>query len=53
MSVHVHMTGAEWFAAAPGGLNRYFTDLYTALAARPEITVSAAAFGAAPAGATS
>ncbi|WP_043651376.1 glycosyltransferase family 4 protein [Nocardia thailandica] len=47
------MTGAEWFAAAPGGLNRYFTDLYTALAARPEITVSAAAFGAAPAGATS
>ncbi|MFJ4654237.1 glycosyltransferase family 4 protein [Nocardia sp. NPDC088792] len=39
------MTGAEWFATAPGGLNRYFTDLYTALARRGDADVSAAAFG--------
>ncbi|WP_327152285.1 glycosyltransferase family 4 protein [Nocardia sp. NBC_01329] len=44
------MTGAEWFGAAPGGLNRYFTDLFGALTARSEIEVSAAAFGTAPAG---
>lgn len=53
MTARVHMTGAEWFAAAPGGLNRYFTDLYTALSARPEITLSAAAFGEGPTGAGS
>lgn len=46
----VHMTGSEWFGTAPGGLNRYFTDLFGALTTRPEIDVSAAAFGAAPAG---
>ncbi|WP_069160968.1 glycosyltransferase family 4 protein [Nocardia altamirensis] len=40
------MTGSEWFAAAPGGLNRYFTELVTALARQPGIDVSAAAFGA-------
>lgn len=50
---HVHMTGAEWFGSAPGGLNRYFTDLYTALSRHPGITVSAAAFGDAPGGAHS
>lgn len=44
------MTGSEWFGAAPGGLNRYFTDLFGALAGRAEIEVSAAAFGAAPPG---
>jgi len=44
------MTGAEWVSAAPGGLNRYFTDLYAALDALPELQVSAAAFGPAPAG---
>ncbi|WP_194818324.1 glycosyltransferase family 4 protein [Nocardia sp. XZ_19_385] len=42
------MTGSEWFASAPGGLNRYFTDLFQALARNPEASVSAAAFGAAP-----
>ncbi|MBH0774743.1 glycosyltransferase family 4 protein [Nocardia bovistercoris] len=47
------MTGSEWFGSAPGGLNRYFTDLYAALAAHPDARVSAAAFGAAPEGATS
>ncbi len=46
----VHMTGSEWFGAAAGGLNRYFTDLFAALTDRPEIEVSAAAFGDAPAG---
>ncbi|QIS11950.1 glycosyltransferase [Nocardia arthritidis] len=44
-TLRVHMTGSEWFGAAPGGLNRYFTDLYAALARNPEVTVSAAAFG--------
>ncbi|WP_328398263.1 glycosyltransferase family 4 protein [Nocardia sp. NBC_00416] len=44
------MTGSEWFGSAPGGLNRYFTDLFGALSARPEIRVSAAAFGTAPVG---
>ncbi|MEU8901479.1 glycosyltransferase family 4 protein [Nocardia sp. NPDC048505] len=45
------MTGSEWFAAAPGGLNRYFTDLFLALARNPGAAVTAAAFGAAPAAA--
>lgn len=49
----VHMTGSEWFGSAPGGLNRYFTDLYAALAGRDDITVDAAAFGDPPAGARS
>ncbi|WP_433208613.1 glycosyltransferase family 4 protein [Nocardia sp. CA-107356] len=45
------MTGSEWFSAAPGGLNRYFTELFHALARQSGITVSAAAFGAVAAGA--
>ncbi|SUD49137.1 GDP-mannose-dependent alpha-(1-6)-phosphatidylinositol monomannoside mannosyltransferase [Nocardia otitidiscaviarum] len=49
-SLRVHMTGSEWFAAAPGGLNRYFTDLYRALNDHPDIAVTATAFGDAPAG---
>lgn len=48
--VRVHMTGAEWFSAAPGGLNRYFTELYGALRRYGEIEVTATAFGAAPEG---
>ncbi|MGW0181505.1 glycosyltransferase family 4 protein [Nocardia sp. NPDC003345] len=44
------MTGSEWSGSAPGGLNRYFTDLFGALTGRPEISVSAAAFGTAPPG---
>ncbi|KAA8889553.1 glycosyltransferase family 4 protein [Nocardia colli] len=39
------MTGSEWFASAPGGLNRYFTELFQALVRQPEAEVSAAAFG--------
>ena len=27
----VYMTGSQWFSTTPGGLNRYFTDLYHAL----------------------
>lgn len=49
-TVQVHMTGAEWFATTPGGLNRYFTDLFQALHARPDTRVSASAFGSAAAG---
>ncbi|MFD3701805.1 glycosyltransferase family 4 protein [Nocardia sp. NPDC058658] len=41
------MTGSEWFGAAPGGLNRYFTDLYRAMAQHPGVSVTAAAFGTA------
>ncbi|PKV98238.1 glycosyltransferase family 4 protein [Nocardia fluminea] len=41
------MTGSEWFGATPGGLNRYFTDLYRALVRQPGMTVTAAAFGTA------
>ncbi len=43
--VRVHMTGSAWFSTVPGGLNRYFTDLYRALGSRPDLEVSAAAFG--------
>lgn len=56
-SLRVHMTGSEWFTAEPGGLNRYFTELFHALARRPEVAVSAVAWGATgddgPAGARS
>jgi glycosyltransferase involved in cell wall biosynthesis len=44
------MTGSEWFTALPGGLNRYFTDLYGALRARGDIELSASAFGTPPVG---
>ncbi|MGX1807564.1 glycosyltransferase family 4 protein [Nocardia sp. NPDC055321] len=44
------MSGSEWFASAPGGLNRYFTDLFQALAPRPDAAVSASAFGDPPPG---
>ncbi|WP_454793683.1 glycosyltransferase family 4 protein [Mycolicibacterium lutetiense] len=44
------MTGSEWFTALPGGLNRYFTDLFAALRARNDIELSAAAFGDPPVG---
>ncbi|MFC6010653.1 glycosyltransferase family 4 protein [Nocardia lasii] len=39
------MTGSEWFGATPGGLNRYFTDLYRAMARQPQVAVTASAFG--------
>lgn len=51
--LRVQMTGAEWFGAAAGGLNRYFTELHAALTACDGIAVSAIAFGAAPDGADS
>ncbi|MFE3759842.1 glycosyltransferase family 4 protein [Nocardia tengchongensis] len=47
------MTGSEWFTAAHGGLNRYFTDLYEALTHDDGIAVGARAFGDAPVGAGS
>lgn len=43
--IRVHMTGSEWFSSLPGGLNRYFTDLFAALRHRDDIDLSAAAFG--------
>ncbi len=45
-TLRVHMTGSEWFSAAPGGLNRYFTELFHALTRQPGVQVSASAFGA-------
>ena len=44
----VHMTGSEWFSSRPGGLNRYFEDLFAALLIRDDVEVTAAAFGDAP-----
>jgi glycosyltransferase involved in cell wall biosynthesis len=39
------MTGSEWFSTVPGGLNRYFTDLFGALRDLPGTAVTASAFG--------
>lgn len=44
-SIRVQMTGSEWFAARPGGLNRYFENLYLALRVHEGVEVSASAFG--------
>ena len=43
--LRVHMTGAQWFSTKAGGLNRYFTDLYSALTGQPDLMVTGAAFG--------
>jgi glycosyltransferase involved in cell wall biosynthesis len=43
--MRIHMTGSEWFGTTRGGLNRYFTDLYEALASTDGVDVSAYAFG--------
>lgn len=51
--IRVFMTGSEWFAAAHGGLNRYFTDLHGALGRDDRISVEARAFGDGPGGAGS
>jgi glycosyltransferase involved in cell wall biosynthesis len=51
--IRLHMTGAEWFSARAGGLNRYFTDLHGALSRHPGVALSAAAFGEAEPGAAS
>ncbi|WP_461168186.1 glycosyltransferase family 4 protein [Tsukamurella serpentis] len=42
------MTGAQWPRTEPGGLNRYFAELFSALQARADLAVSACAFGAPP-----
>lgn len=42
----VYLTGAGWFGTSPGGLSRYFTDLWRALQAIDGLDVTAAAFGA-------
>lgn len=44
------MSGSEWFADRPGGLNRYFAELYTALRSHEGVSVEAAAFGTPPEG---
>ncbi|PFG66386.1 glycosyltransferase family 4 protein [Enemella evansiae] len=44
--LRVQMSGADWFDTRAGGLNRYFTDLWLALRARPRVSVKAVAFGA-------
>lgn len=46
--MHIHMNGSEWFADRPGGLNRYFQDLFGALSLEAKVTASA--FGAPPPG---
>ncbi len=52
-TVRVHMAGTTWPATTPGGVPRYFADLFSALRRRPDIEVSAAAFGVpAPGGTT-
>jgi glycosyltransferase involved in cell wall biosynthesis len=47
------MLGSEWFADRPGGLNRYFDSLYTALRAADVADLRAGAFGSALPGAES
>lgn len=51
--MNVQMLGSEWFAARPGGLNRYFESLWEALRRTAGPTIGAAAFGEAPEGGTS
>lgn len=47
-SMSVLMTGSEWFSSRPGGLNRYFYELFRALSLEPKTSIGAAAFGDAP-----
>lgn len=42
------MTGSEWFASRPGGLNRYFLELFRAFDALDGVDVTGLAFGDAP-----
>ena len=44
-AVPVHLTGTTWPGTAPGGLPRYFADLFAALRRRTDVDVTAAAFG--------
>ena len=41
----IEMTGAEWLRDRPGGLNRYFQDLFVALSGRDDCEVNRYAFG--------
>jgi len=43
--LRVHMSGSEWFGSVAGGLNRYFESLFLALSERPDVVVTAQAFG--------
>ena len=43
--LRIHMTGSEWYSTSRGGLSRYFSDLYAALARRADVDVTATAFG--------
>ncbi|WP_238638046.1 glycosyltransferase family 4 protein [Curtobacterium sp. HSID17257] len=49
-ALKVRMTGSEWFASRPGGLNRYFIELYSAMRELEGVEVDAVAFGEAPLG---
>lgn len=42
----VHLTGTTWPGTAPGGLPRYFADLFAALRRRADLDAGASAFGA-------
>ncbi|MCS3779659.1 glycosyltransferase family 4 protein [Tsukamurella ocularis] len=44
-AVPVHLTGTTWPGTAPGGLPRYFADLFAALRRRTDVAATAAAFG--------
>lgn len=48
--MRVEMSGSEWFSSRPGGLNRYFQDLFLALREDPGFEVEARAFGEPPSG---
>lgn len=45
----IDMYGSEWFRTRSGGLNRYFTELFTALQRRTDVSVRGFAFGSPPA----
>lgn len=47
------MTGSEWFNSRPGGLNRYFNDLYEAMRVISPHVTDGVAFGDPPQGARS
>lgn len=44
-AVPVHLTGTTWPGTEPGGLPRYFADLFAALRRRTDVAATAAAFG--------
>jgi glycosyltransferase involved in cell wall biosynthesis len=46
--LRIHMGGAEWFSERPGGLNRYFENLFSAIRHLDEVDVTAAALGIPP-----